>query len=264
MLEKLNLLIHPQGKPLYKGKARESTFKNGQIAHTKPNYHLVIENKHIADTLSSYGCTPRKTNTLEFPNINANLIPHFIRGYFDGDGSVCLFGKEPHISAYISITSTRKFCEKIKEICENSINIEASILEKDYQANNIVELRFRSVTPSIKFLGWIYKDSTIHLERKYNRYQKLLSNREYLSIEPTCCICGEEHYGKGFCNYHYQTYTRRVVAILRAKKQLKDYLTTGKMENIEEYILDIIKNPPDYKITYRPRAKIGPFKKKIS
>jgi hypothetical protein len=264
MLQKLNILIHPEGKPLYRGEARESTLKNGQIAHTKPNYHLTIENKHISDLLSSYGCTPRKTNTLEFPNfLNSDLIVHFIRGYFDGDGSVSLTGTTPRIRAYISITSTRMFCEKIQQIIEKAIDIKSSILEKNYQANNIVEWRIYSTLPSIKFLKWIYKDSTIHLQRKYDRYQQLLKNREYLAVEPKCCVCGDKHYGKGYCNHHYQFYVRKVIALLRAKKQLSDYLVIGKNENIKEHILDIIKNPPNYKITYRPREHKGPFKNKL-
>jgi hypothetical protein len=262
ILQKLNILIHPEGKPLYRGEARESTLKNGQIAHTKTNYHLVIENKHISDLLSSYGCTPRKTNTLEFPNfLNPELVVHFIRGYFDGDGSVSLMPPEPRIRAYISITSTRIFCEKIQQIVKEAINIESNILEKNYQTKNIVEWRIYSTLPSIKFLDWIYKDSTIHLQRKYDRYQQLLKNREYLAVEPKCCVCGNRHYGKGYCNHHYQSYVRKVIALLRAKKQLSDYLVIGKNnENIEEHILDIVKNPPNYKITYRPREHKGPLK----
>ena len=47
MLERLNMLIHPNGKPLYKGYQRVSHFKNKKSnCVTKNNYQMSIENKH--------------------------------------------------------------------------------------------------------------------------------------------------------------------------------------------------------------------------
>lgn len=44
--------------------------------------------KHLWETLNNYGCTPRKSLTLKFPDEDIfkskDLIRHFIRGYFDG------------------------------------------------------------------------------------------------------------------------------------------------------------------------------------
>ena len=52
----------------------------------------MVNSPHLINTLISYGCTPKKSLTLKFPDIsifkNMDLIRHFIRGYFDGDGSV--------------------------------------------------------------------------------------------------------------------------------------------------------------------------------
>ena len=52
----------------------------------------MLNSPHLVETLISYGCTPRKSLTLKFPDFNIfksqSLINHFIRGYFDGDGSV--------------------------------------------------------------------------------------------------------------------------------------------------------------------------------
>lgn len=228
ILKIFNKLIHPKGKPLYKNGPRKSTLLNGQVAHTKTNYHLTIENGHIAQILSSYGCTPRKTNTLDFPKfINPNLIPHFIRGYFDGDGSLCLFGrKPPYINAYISITSTRKFCTEIQKIIKKELNVNSRILEKTYKTENVVEMRITEAKHVNSFLTWIYKNSTIHLKRKYTLFQTLAENRTYLSMprkQKKCSICNEVHYGKGLCNRHYQSYIRKVKALAKAKEALNKF-----------------------------------------
>lgn len=52
-------------------------------------YHLVLYNSHLCRKLIQYGCIPNKSLILRFPkNIPEELMPHFIRGYFDGDGCI--------------------------------------------------------------------------------------------------------------------------------------------------------------------------------
>ena len=50
-----------------------------------------ITNKHLWNTLNNLGCTPRKSLTLQFPNISEELEIPFIRGYFDGDGCLSYY-----------------------------------------------------------------------------------------------------------------------------------------------------------------------------
>ena len=44
--------------------------------------------------LNKHGCIQNKSLVLQFPTISNSLIPHFIRGYFDGDGSVFILNKK--------------------------------------------------------------------------------------------------------------------------------------------------------------------------
>ena len=80
---------------------------NKDIEHLK-KFHLAIESDnaihyeadgsirsshssdYLCEALINLGCTSRKTFTLEFPKLPDELINHFIRGYFDGDGSACI------------------------------------------------------------------------------------------------------------------------------------------------------------------------------
>ena len=50
--------------------------------------YLEVYNKTFVNGLIKQGCTPKKSKILQFPKIPKQLHPHFIRGYFDGDGSV--------------------------------------------------------------------------------------------------------------------------------------------------------------------------------
>lgn len=55
--------------------------------------HLTSDNMFV--DLCKHGCVPNKSLILTFPRtIPDNLIHHFIRGYFDGDGSVFILNKK--------------------------------------------------------------------------------------------------------------------------------------------------------------------------
>lgn len=52
-------------------------------------YGVHLTSDKMFNDLCSHGCVPNKSLVLTFPkDIPENLIHHFIRGYFDGDGSV--------------------------------------------------------------------------------------------------------------------------------------------------------------------------------
>ena len=56
--------------------------------YDKDIWKLNFGNREITRQLIQIGCTPAKSMTMEFPTLPENLVHHFIRGYFDGDGSV--------------------------------------------------------------------------------------------------------------------------------------------------------------------------------
>ena len=62
-----------------------------------------IYNDKMAKDLINLGCVPNKSLILEWnAKIPQNLINHFVRGYFDGDGSMTCQG---HLSAQFAGTS---------------------------------------------------------------------------------------------------------------------------------------------------------------
>src|SRR6478609_846753 len=54
----------------------------------KIQYNLTIVSEKIIKDLNRLGIIERKSLVVKFPKIDDNLIVHFIRGVFDGDGSV--------------------------------------------------------------------------------------------------------------------------------------------------------------------------------
>jgi hypothetical protein len=54
----------------------------------KLRFTLQIGSKRLYDTLINLGFTPNKSLTLQFPKVPHLYLPHFVRGHFDGDGSI--------------------------------------------------------------------------------------------------------------------------------------------------------------------------------
>lgn len=125
-----------------------------------------ITNKHLWNTLNSYGCTPRKSLTLEFPNEkifkSKDLIRHFIRGYFDGDGCVSYYIYKDIYKLHVSCLGTKLFLDRIIEYA----NIKCSIRKSKSQAM----LFNLSLNKSILFCEYVYNNCSIYLDRKYLRY----------------------------------------------------------------------------------------------
>lgn len=120
-------------------------------------------------SLVKLGFTNDKSYDFNIPNLNRDLLRHYMRGYFDGDGCFTLTNKTFHINF---ITASERLNNDIVEVLRKE---DIYVTESSY-VNEFGTTMFR---PSIyrnnnklKFLDWIYRDCTIYLDRKYNKYLK--------------------------------------------------------------------------------------------
>lgn len=146
---------------------------------------LNISSKDIVNTLCDLGLGENKTY---LSKSIVNIIPeelmlHFIRGYFDGDG---------HIG--YSKVSKKHITKENKEKSYNYINYNFSIISLDHsillEVSNFLEgLNFTiskyiskdCLTISIhkkseieSIFNLLYKDSTLFMNRKYNKFKEIL------------------------------------------------------------------------------------------
>ena len=129
-----------------------------------------VSNKHLWNILNSYGCTPNKSLTLEFPNFLIfkydHLIRHFIRGYFDGDGSFSRYLLKTCVNPHIQIIGTHAFLIKILEYSQ----LDGRFGKDKRWKNNTEYIEFDKEN-GIKFINYIYDNCNIYLDRKYKLYQ---------------------------------------------------------------------------------------------
>ena len=94
-----------------------------QKINNKLKYVFRVHRSCMVQDLICLGCTERKSLTLKFPNKNIvpdELMSHFIRGYFDGDGCVSYkkkYRKTINATIYIpivSIVGTEAFLQELR------------------------------------------------------------------------------------------------------------------------------------------------------
>lgn len=93
LLEKVKLLMNCDA-PLYH---RKEKYYNG--IKSGSTYSLSISNYPIFNSLLKIGLTPNKSLTMVFPNVPDIYFRHFVRGCWDGDGSVFINSSSRNIAA---------------------------------------------------------------------------------------------------------------------------------------------------------------------
>ena len=145
----------------------------------KNQYRLNIFNVHMCKALEKLGMVPNKSLVLTFPNLKKDLIPHFIRGYFDGDGSLGVgdikkVELKPRVS--VSITSTESFCNSIVDIIQEELGVVARIADASCHNGITRALYITKQKDAMKFLNWIYQDAEMYLNRKHEIYEYYTNN----------------------------------------------------------------------------------------
>lgn len=128
--------------------------------------------KEMISSLRSLGFVRDKTVNFRIPEIDSSLYRHFIRGYMDGDGS---FGKYLHNDGYyrssMTICGTEEFLLGLMKIF-NSMGFSTSKkLKKRFNTENCCyELALSGNDNVLKVLNYLYLDSNIYLDRKYENF----------------------------------------------------------------------------------------------
>jgi len=134
------------------------------------SYQLFISSQKMSEDLVNKGCFINKTYTLKFPTeeqVPKELQRHFIRGYFDGDGSLSLSNNISTCRIDFTSASTDILKELRKIIATKAIS--TGSLSKESGKSNTWHLRFGGKQVK-QLLEWFYKSSTVFLKRKYDKF----------------------------------------------------------------------------------------------
>ena len=169
ILEKINALLESD-RPLCYSDRRKTR------PNTKPTYQLNVHNEHMSQRLNELGVVQRKSLVLEFPNwLKKELIPTFILGYFDGDGTV---SKQ---AAKIEMVGTWMFLQGIQQWCYDELGIEAKIRNTQNKESVTKNLYITGRKKVECFMDCLYSNANFFLRRKYDLYQYMIKNINNIS-----------------------------------------------------------------------------------
>lgn len=130
---------------------------------------LTIMNQSIIDGLIANGIDYRKSLTMEkmLHNIKEPFKIDFIRGYFDGDGSVFdTVTSGTTVKQYVSFRGTEEF------LLEMQAHLGVGLKAKPHLNNGIHQWRFGAVSDVKNFRDMIYHENMndCYMERKYKKF----------------------------------------------------------------------------------------------
>lgn len=152
-----------------------------------PQVRLVIQSAGLTEALASHGVTNRKSATMEPPVLGPDLMRHFWRGAFDGDGCVTSTGRggvDARVSFCGSIAMVSGFARFIASTNRSNAKIthdgrkSASFYHFACSGNHGCAVALRS----------LYAGSTVYLDRKRERAQSIIAGDRGPKAR-ACCAC---------------------------------------------------------------------------
>jgi hypothetical protein len=170
---RLRLITSKKDKEHF-NKFLKTTKSNHKIYYNKHNtgYTVDISDNKIVDDLKKYNVVPRKTFILKMPKIDEDLIKHFIRGYFDGNGCFYIFLRKNRklFSMNFAISSgTKSFLIDLQKILIKELKINKTKIRK---TSGCYQINYGGNKQVKKIMDWLYCGSNVFLDRKYYKYKR--------------------------------------------------------------------------------------------
>jgi len=175
-LLKFKTFISPDDIPVVYEESKNKS-KNGREYKKSKTFKISINSRKIVDDLIKLGCVNKKSLIIEFPKIDSKLEHHFIRGYFDGDGSISYSKK---IICVNFVSGSSLFLEKLSSI----LNIRSGCKLANLVGSSKIfkYLNYTTSDDINKIFKYLY-DGSIFLERKYEKFKYIFDNYDSIKFE---------------------------------------------------------------------------------
>ncbi len=162
-----------------------------QKYNNKLKYCFRICSKKYCEDLVKLGCVKNKSLKLQWPTnyqVPEKYLHHFIRGYFDGDGSVSIYKNniKVNFSGFVDfITSLRDYLSSINIVPSNKLNF-----GKDKVRRLFVMMEWSGKKNLQSLYKYMYSDATIYGIRKKKKFEEIICAINEKSLIETGLIAG--------------------------------------------------------------------------
>lgn len=125
-----------------------------------------LYSREIVEDLIRHGCVQNKSFIIRFPDLREDLVQHFIRGFFDGDGCFCRDSKARNTCAVNFCSASRDFLTSLRTTIY-AVGITSYIVDEG--AKHTFRLYIKGMENCDKMLAYMYNDANVYLDRKYTK-----------------------------------------------------------------------------------------------
>lgn len=139
----------------------------GKVKQTQ--YEIRVCSTRVCDALTLKGCPRRKSLITRFPTpdiVPPHLLRHYIRGVFDGDGSLYRTTNGWHFG----VAGTEALLSPMFDLIRRETGI---VVGGVYAQGKISVLKIPGIKNATSVLNWLYQDSSIYMDRKKNLFLKM-------------------------------------------------------------------------------------------
>ena len=135
----------------------------------QPQAKIVLTSQKTVNDLIDKGCVKQKSLILQPPKkVPEKLLSHFIRGFFDGDGSLMKYNYNNYPSYNINFTTTYEMAIWLRDIFGKGD------VHKEKRRDFTWYYSIGGNRQVLDICHYMYDEATIWMNRKYARYQELL------------------------------------------------------------------------------------------
>ena len=132
---------------------------------------ILLRSSKLVNDIRDKGVFNNKSLIIKFPSeyvLDRKLYGHFIRGYFDGDGSLVLSKN----SINFKICGTKEFLKKLIKIFNESSTYEFKnrLFKRWNNENNTYYLSYGGINKTLNIMNYLYDNAEIYLDRKYEKF----------------------------------------------------------------------------------------------
>lgn len=136
----------------------------------QPLAKIVLTSQKTVNDLIDKGCVKQKSLILQPPKkVPEKLLSHFIRGFFDGDGSLMKYNYNNYPSYNINFTTTYEMAIWLRDIFGKGD------VHKEKRRDFTWYYSIGGNRQVLDICHYMYDEATIWMNRKYARYQELLA-----------------------------------------------------------------------------------------
>lgn len=172
---------------------KKSTVKSVYSEECK-TARISINSLSIVQGLKRFGIVPRKGLTVPWPNLPNEMLRHYLRGYFDGDGSYSILPRKDRINPQFTydwgIIGHLAFLVDCQKFIIEECGLRETALIK-HPSSGIGYLRYGGRLQVLHLSRLMYGGAKTYLKRKYDFIQShfsdenlLLSDKWFLTREP--------------------------------------------------------------------------------